>query len=270
MSLIYSFLLIAVFVCSIELKTLHLFHCTYRLFAFSVVLYLMGILLQGVAYAKYGLTGLGPNTTLGTLFMGASEITFLTLVLLMAKGYTITRARLSSSSTIKLTVFVNLYIVTYISLFIYQSQVKMRLTSSIYKLSLSNFVFEIQAFDPGQVLNLYESPAGFGLAGLRCIAWGAFMISVIKTIRKYPEKRSFYFPFGFFGTLWLLGGPVATFTGIALLDPWVRESMMLNLLSLNIDKILYICLRCDVCSSWYIIFSWTFYISGWFMMECVT
>lgn len=92
MSLIYSFLLIAVFICSIELKTLHLFHCTYRLFAFSVVLYLMGILLQGVSYAKYGLTGLGPNTTLGTLFMGASEITFLTLVLLMAKvfyyGYT--------------------------------------------------------------------------------------------------------------------------------------------------------------------------------------
>lgn len=123
MSLIYSFLLIAVFICSIELKTLHLFHCTYRLYAFSVVLYLMGIMLQGVAYAKYGLTGLGPNTTLGTLFMGASEITFLTLVLLMAKGYTITRARLSSSSTIKLTVFVNLYIVTYISLFIYQSQV---------------------------------------------------------------------------------------------------------------------------------------------------
>lgn len=123
MSLIYSFLLVAVFICSIELKTLHLFHCTYRLFAFSVVFYLMGILLQGVAWAKYGLTGLGPNTTLGTLFMGASEITFLTLVLLMAKGYTITRARLSSSSTIKLTVFVNLYIVTYISLFIYQSQV---------------------------------------------------------------------------------------------------------------------------------------------------
>ncbi|KAJ6642219.1 Transmembrane protein [Pseudolycoriella hygida] len=204
MSLIYSFLLIAVFVCSIELKTLHLFHCTYRLFAFSVVLYLMGILLQGVAYAKYGLTGLGPNTTLGTLFMGASEISFLTLILLMAKGYTITRARLSSSSTIKLTVFVNLYIVTYISLFIYQSQ----------------------AFDPGEVVNLYESPAGFALAGLRCLAWCAFMISCIRTIRKYPEKGTFYFPFGFFGTLWLLGGPITTLSGIALLDPWVRESMM--------------------------------------------
>lgn len=87
MSLIYSFLLIAVFICSIELKTLHLFHCTYRLFAFSVALYLIGILLLGVSYAKYGLTGSGPHTTTGTLFMGASEITFLTLVLLMAKVF---------------------------------------------------------------------------------------------------------------------------------------------------------------------------------------
>lgn len=84
----------------------------------------------------------------------------------------------------------------------------------------------MQAFDPGEVLNLYESPAGFGLAGLRCVAWAAFMFSVIKTIRKYPEKGSFYFPFGFFGTLWLLGGPITTFSGIALLDPWVRESVM--------------------------------------------
>lgn len=156
--------------------------------------------------------------------MGASEITFLTLVLLMAKGYTITRARLSSSSTIKLTVFVNLYIVTYISLFIYQSQV-LRI-HHFTKLSKFTSTSTPQAFDPGEVLNLYESPAGFGLVGLRCVAWSAFMVSVIRTIRKYPEKGSFYFPFGFFGTLWLLGGPIATFSGIALLDPWVRESMM--------------------------------------------
>lgn len=173
---------------------------------------------------QYGLTGLGPNTTLGALFMGASEISFLTLVLLMAKGYTITRARLSSSSTIKLTVFVNLYIVTYISLFIYQSQVSNCVKFLHMKNSETVFMLNDQAFDPGEVLNLYESPAGFGLAGLRCIAWGAFMISVIRTVRKYPEKGSFYFPFGIFGTLWLLGGPAATFSGIALLDPWVRES----------------------------------------------
>lgn len=84
----------------------------------------IGVLVQGTAWAKYGLTGLGPHTTLGGLFIGASEVTFLSLLLLLAKGYTITRARLSSSSTIKLTIFVNIYIVAYIGLFIFQAEVK--------------------------------------------------------------------------------------------------------------------------------------------------
>lgn len=82
-----------------------------------------GILIQGVAWGKYGSTGLGPHITAGGLFMGASEITFLLLLLLMAKGYTITRARLSSCSTIKLTIFINTYIVAYIILFVYQAEV---------------------------------------------------------------------------------------------------------------------------------------------------
>lgn len=83
-----------------------------------------------------------------------------------------------------------------------------------------------QAFDPGEVLNLYESPAGFGLAGLRVGAWGAFTISTVTTIKKYPEKGSFYYPFGLLGSLWILGGPLITIFGLAVLDAWVRESVV--------------------------------------------
>lgn len=200
----YSLLLIALFFCTIELKAMHLYHCTYRLFGFSVILQWFGVLIQGTAWTKYGLTGLGPHTTVGSLFMSASEITFLLLLLLMAKGYTISRARLSSCSIVKLTMFINTYIVSYIVLFVYQAT----------------------EFDPGEVLNLYESPAGFGLSLLRCIAWCAFMISTATTIRKYPEKSSFYYPFGLFGSMWLLGGPFLTLVGIGVLDAWVRESVM--------------------------------------------
>lgn len=52
------------------------------------------------------------------------------------------------------------------------------------------------------------------------------MVSTATTIRKYPEKSSFYYPFGLFGSLWLLGGPFLTLIGIAILDAWVRESVM--------------------------------------------
>lgn len=89
-----------------------------------MILQWFGILLQGITWIKYGMTGLGPNPTAGGLFMGASEITYLLLLLLMAKGYTITRARLSSCSIVKLTIFINIYIVAYITLFVYQAEVR--------------------------------------------------------------------------------------------------------------------------------------------------
>lgn len=122
-ALSYSLLLVAVFLCGLELKSLHLYHCTYRLFTFSALCQWFGVLLEGVTWAKYALTGIGPHRVIGGIFMGGSEISFLLLMLLMAKGYTITRARLSTCSTIKITVFINAYIVLFISLYIYQAEV---------------------------------------------------------------------------------------------------------------------------------------------------
>lgn len=126
----YSLLIVALFYCTIELKSMHLYHCTYRLFAFSVMIQYVGIIILGIAWIRYGMTGFGPHLTAGGLMSGVSEIAFLLLLLLMAKGYTITRARLSSCSIVKLTIFINTYIVAYIILFIYQAE----------------------AFDPGEVI----------------------------------------------------------------------------------------------------------------------
>lgn len=84
----------------------------------------------------------------------------------------------------------------------------------------------MKAFDPGEVLNLYESAAGYGLAGLRCFSWAFFLIACTTTIRKFPEKRNFYFPFGILGSCWILAGPILIFLIVGLLDPWVRESVV--------------------------------------------
>lgn len=203
-AMLYTFLLIAVFICSIELRTLHLLHRTYRLFAVSVLCQWIGVLLHGIAYAMYGTSGLGPRMLLGGLFTGASELLFVTLMLLLAKGYTITRARISSLAAIKLTIFVNVYAVVYVSLYLFQAE----------------------TFDPGEVLNLYESPAGVAHAALRLGAWGAFAIATVNTLKKNPEKSGFYLPFGVLGSLWIVGGPLATVFGVTVLDPWVRESVI--------------------------------------------
>jgi hypothetical protein len=72
---------------------------------------------------------------------------------------------------------------------------------------------------------LYESGPGYGIAGLRCFAWGFFLIACTTTLRKFPEKRSFYLPFAVFGSLWILASPILIFLIVGNLDAWVRESV---------------------------------------------
>lgn len=43
-------------------------------------------------------------------------------------------------------------------------------------------------FDPGEVLYLYESPAGYGLITLKIIAWLMFLYATLCTLKRYPEK----------------------------------------------------------------------------------
>lgn len=53
-----------------------------------------------------------------------SYLTFILMLILMAKGYTITRGKLTSASTIKISVFFTLYFVTFVVLFIYEALVR--------------------------------------------------------------------------------------------------------------------------------------------------
>ncbi|CAH0699539.1 unnamed protein product [Spodoptera exigua] len=202
----YVVVMIAVVMCSVELKSRHLLHSTYKLFLMSVVSQHSGVMLQSLAYIRYAANGFGTDNAkiVGQFLCGLSEMSFLLLLVLMAKGYTITRGRLKVGFTVRLTVFMCCYIVTYIVLFIYQAK----------------------AFDPGEVLYLYESPAGYGLIVLRILAWCMFAYSTFFTVRKYPEKNIFYCPFFICGTLWFYAGPLFILTANTYIDKWVRESVV--------------------------------------------
>lgn len=121
----YAMLLFAIVMCSVELKSRQLLHSTYKLFVISVLVEFIGICLQSIAYLKYAVVGMLPMKVkmIGGLFMGCSETIFLLVLLLLAKGYTTTRGRLPLAASIKITIFMNLYAVTYITLFIYETKV---------------------------------------------------------------------------------------------------------------------------------------------------
>lgn len=70
----------------------------------------------------------------GRVSESASEICFLLLLLLLAKGYTVTRGRLRLASSIKMTIFMCLYVVCYTCLFIYEREVSGHGHLKIYKL----------------------------------------------------------------------------------------------------------------------------------------
>ncbi|CAH1099536.1 unnamed protein product [Psylliodes chrysocephalus] len=206
----YSFLLLGIVVCTMELKSRQLLHTTYKIFVFSVIIQLFGILFVSSCYLKLAVSGfmVTKMRRFGLVLMGMSETSFLLLLLLLVKGYTVTRGRLPISASIKLTVFMCIYAVTYVSIFIYEAKV----------------------FDPGEVLYLYESPAGYGLIILRILAWCMFIYSTIFTLKHYPEKGNFYYPFNIFGTLWFIAGPAFILSANNYIDKWVRESVVFAVL----------------------------------------
>ena len=165
----------------------------------------MGCLIMCTHYSVYGIDGVGlpGNKLLGRILESAADITLVLLLILLAKGYTVTRARLRQASSIKVTMFMCTYCVTYVCLFIYEQ---------IY-------------FDPGEVLYIYQSTAGYGLVLLRGIGWVMFIYSTFFTLKHYPDKGGFYYPFFCFYTLWFCAGPCIILISNYIISEWVRAKV---------------------------------------------
>ena len=92
--------------------------------AASIILFLqtIGTMFLSAHYLMYGIDGIGLKSTHlnGRVLEAAADLMFVLLLILIAKGYTVTRARLPQPSSIKLAVFVCAYCVIYSALFIYE------------------------------------------------------------------------------------------------------------------------------------------------------
>ena len=170
-------------------------------------------------YSVYGIDGVGlpGNKLLGRILESAADITLVLLLILLAKGYTVTRARLRQASSIKVTMFMCTYCVTYVCLFIYEQ---------IY-------------FDPGEVLYIYQSTAGYGLVLLRGIGWVMFIYSTFFTLKHYPDKGGFYYPFFCFYTLWFCAGPCIILISNYIISEWVRAKVSYHILVSSLPFIIW-------------------------------
>ena len=216
---------------AVVLKSRQLLHATYKLFLTLIFLHVsifdllvprssyhlpicdlpfqtIGTMFLSLHYLMYGLDGIGLVRTKlsGRILEATADFMFVLLIILIAKGYTVTRARLPQASALKMTVFACCYSIVYVTLFTYE---------------------DIH-FDKGQVLYIYESIAGYGLIILRSVGWCMFIYSTFFTLKHYPEKGGFYYPFFSFYTLWFVAGPCIIIIANHIIAEWVREKVRLQ------------------------------------------
>ncbi|XP_071276967.1 transmembrane protein 145 isoform X4 [Agelaius tricolor] len=177
--LIFSLIFLLSCYCGYRLKGRQLLHTTYKMFM-----------------AAAGLEG--------KLLFSISFLIFLLMLILLGKGFSVTRGRISPGGSVRLSVYMTLYSIAHIALLTY----------------------EAQFFDPGQVLYTYESPAGYGLIALQFGAFAWFCAAVGATLSAVPERRRFYLPFLAAYTFWFLAVPVSALVANFGIPKWAREKIV--------------------------------------------
>uniref|UniRef100_A0A0N5C3Q7 GpcrRhopsn4 domain-containing protein n=1 Tax=Strongyloides papillosus TaxID=174720 RepID=A0A0N5C3Q7_STREA len=188
------------------LKNRHLFHQTYKFFLQSQFVEILSLLFMCIYYSHYAKDGYSIKTikVMGYILRGCSSSIFLFLLLLISKGFTITRAKISNSGSFKIMGVMILYLILYfIMLF-----------------------WSLEVFDKGIVYHMFESTPGCMFMGLRVLAWIWFLRCSIITIQKYPIKKKFYCSFIPLASVWFLSGAITLLISNFLLDNWVREEVV--------------------------------------------
>ncbi|KAL4657663.1 hormone-sensitive lipase-like [Arapaima gigas] len=188
------------------LKGRQLLHTTYKMFMTAAGVEVLSLLFFCIYWGLYARDGVGNGSLkiLGKLLFSVSFLVFLLMLILLGKGFTVTRARISHSGSVKLSIYMTVYTITYVVLFIY----------------------EAEFFDPGWVLYAYDSPAGYGLMGLQLLAYVWFCYAVMVSLKHYPEKQPFYIPFFTAYTLWFFAVPVTALIANFGIPRWAREKIV--------------------------------------------
>ncbi|XP_070537748.1 transmembrane protein 145-like isoform X1 [Ptychodera flava] len=203
---LYFFLFVITLRFSKILSERRLLHSTYKLYAFSVLAEFSSLILMTIAYGMYGTSGLPyPGLEMfANCVESAGILVFILMIILLGKGFTITRGKLSEVSLTKLAVFMTVYTIVYCAL----------------------YFCEETMFDPRDVLYKYESYAGYGLIGLYFIGFVWTHYAIYFSIKHYPDMVEFYVHFGVVFSFWWLATPVTILVCNYAIDAWVRAKVV--------------------------------------------
>lgn len=201
--ILYIILMVLSIICAMMLSKKQLLHTTYKMYMATLTIWTLHLFCMVIAWGYYGSTGweIRPLEVVGRILQACSHIIFMLMLILMAKGYTIVRGRLTKKNAIKITIFINLYIVATVVLFIWEGVI----------------------FDPGLVLYYYESPPGYGMITVILIGWLWFTKAAVFTLKYYKTKTTFYVAFYSIYTVWFWASPIVTLVAMFSMAKWTRE-----------------------------------------------
>ncbi|XP_027194446.2 transmembrane protein 145-like [Dermatophagoides pteronyssinus] len=206
MCILFYLLLFATCFEAYALYTRHLFHKTYKLYIASLLSECLGLLFLCIYYGIFAQQG-NANIALklfGKAFEAASTLIFLLLLLLISKGYTITRARMKSRTVAKFTMFMVMSSIAYAIIFYHEQYL----------------------FDPGEVLYMYESSFGYLLISLRLMAWSWFSYAIVFTLIHYPQKSAFFAKLFLVYSIWFISAPIVILVATFVIPKWMREKII--------------------------------------------
>ncbi|XP_063957519.1 mucin-2-like isoform X3 [Lytechinus pictus] len=164
-----------------------LLHLTYRLFYSSLFFKTVCLLLLNIDFSRFARTGLEMTKMqdAAEVFSWLSTVFFVCVLLLVSKGFSITRAQISLPGTVKTIVFGTIYLTFYTIVFFDQRVL----------------------LDPQDIITSMTSLSASGLTGLKFTGAIIFVYGCMVTIKNHPRKVPFYLPFAIFFSVWFVAEP---------------------------------------------------------------
>ena len=181
------------------------YHHTVRMLVHSIVVEWMADVLRLIDLGEYAKDGVGllRLRRAARTLSGVATMLLILQLILVAKGWTIVRRKISATGRTKIAVYMSVYAITFFATCLW---------------------FDVVT-DPASVTYIYGTPPGLMLVLLRCFAAVWFTYAVYTTKRKYRSKRRFYTKFYAFFVLYLLGLPALVWVATAV-DLYVRAKLL--------------------------------------------
>lgn len=193
-----------------DLARIRKLHHTVIILMVSVFCTWLGLVLRTVYYSEFTTTGIRtiPYETASQAFHGFGDQLLILQLVLLAKGWTIVRHKISAMGRMKIGVYMAVYCVLYWAAIIWA-----------------------QSANPAKVVYFWQSPPGYLVVSLRLFAFLWFVYAGWTTHRMFHAKRGFYRKFLLFGGLWILTLPVFVAISTAIADYYRAKFMAGKLVS---------------------------------------